>query len=149
MVWTWRLSFAQVDARGSVKINRFGGRVIGTGGFQNIAQNAKRVIFGGTFTAGNLRVSWHGGRTVIEREGKHSKFLAELEQVSYNGQHAWEGGQEILFGSEWEDAACGPYDRNLAENWLSVPICHLSQFGVFGKTTASKIYLPLVLRNSP
>ena len=94
------LSFAQVDAQGSVNISRFGARVIGIGGFQNIAQNAKRVIFGGTFTAGGLRVSWHDGQTLIEREGKHSKFLAELEQVSYNGQHAWEGGQEILFVTE-------------------------------------------------
>jgi propionate CoA-transferase len=94
------LSFAQVDAQGSVNISRFGARVIGVGGFQNIAQNAKRVVFSGTFTAGGLRISWHEGRTVIEQEGRFDKFLADLEQVSYNGQHAWESGQEILFVTE-------------------------------------------------
>ena len=94
------LSFAQVDAQGSVNISRFGGRVIGIGGFQNIAQNAKRVVFGGTFTAGGLQISWRDGRTVIEREGRYNKFLAEIEQISYNGQHAWECGQEILFVTE-------------------------------------------------
>lgn len=35
-------------------------------------------------------------------------------------------------GSKWVDAACGPYERNTAENWLKVPICHLSKFGLFG-----------------
>jgi hypothetical protein len=33
----------------------------------------------------------------------------------------------------WEDAACDDYVRHSAENWLSVPICHLSQFALFGK----------------
>ena len=94
------LSFAQVDAQGSVNISRLGGRVIGIGGFQNIAQNAKRVVFGGTFTAGGLRITWRDGRTVIEREGRYGKFVAELEQISYKGQYAWEGGQEILFVTE-------------------------------------------------
>jgi glucose/mannose transport system substrate-binding protein len=47
--------------------------------------------------------------------------------------------------SVWEDAACGPYDHHPDENWLAVPICHLSRFALFGK--GHTIYLPLVLRN--
>jgi len=46
--------------------------------------------------------------------------------------------------SAWEDAACGLYDRHPGENWLAVPICHLSRFALFGRHT---IYLPLVLRS--
>jgi Leucine-rich repeat (LRR) protein len=46
--------------------------------------------------------------------------------------------------SEWQDAACGAYERHLAEDWLSVPICHLSDFALFGKNYA--VYLPLVIR---
>ncbi|MBN2392488.1 MAG: hypothetical protein JXR84_17290, partial [Anaerolineae bacterium] len=34
--------------------------------------------------------------------------------------------------SAWVDAACGAYDRHPAENWLAVPICHLSRFALFG-----------------
>ena len=50
---------------------------------------------------------------------------------------------------EWEDAinSCEPpssYDRHPDENWLSVGICHLSHFAMFGRY---KIYLPLVSRN--
>jgi len=44
----------------------------------------------------------------------------------------------------WLDAACRPYVRNLAENWLSVPICHLSHFALLGEEY--RIYLPLVIR---
>jgi hypothetical protein len=49
--------------------------------------------------------------------------------------------------SMWQDAACGPAERHLAENWLAVPICHLSQFGLLGEKRAFAIYLPLVQRN--
>jgi propionate CoA-transferase len=94
------LSFAQVDQAGSVNVSRFGQKVIGIGGFQNIAQNAKKVIFSGTFTAGGLKLSWPGGHTEILVEGKLSKFVTGLQQVSYNGRFAAELGQKILFVTE-------------------------------------------------
>jgi hypothetical protein len=47
-------------------------------------------------------------------------------------------------GSTWADAACGSYDRHPGENWLSVPICHLSQFALFG--APFRIFLPLIRR---
>jgi PKD repeat protein/uncharacterized protein YjiK len=40
---------------------------------------------------------------------------------------------ETWDGSAWQDAACGPYERNPGENWLSVPVCHLSRFALFGE----------------
>jgi hypothetical protein len=43
----------------------------------------------------------------------------------------------------WEDAACGAYDRQPEANWLAVPICHLSRFGLFGKY---RVHLPVVLK---
>jgi hypothetical protein len=42
-----------------------------------------------------------------------------------------------LDGQEWVDAACGPYLRNPGENWIQVPICHLSLFGLFQYDTAT------------
>jgi propionate CoA-transferase len=94
------LSFAQVDPAGSVNVSRFNGRIIGVGGFINISQHAKKVIFSGTFTAGSLEVAWPGGRTVITKEGKFNKFIAQLEQVSYHGPFAQERGQEALYITE-------------------------------------------------
>ena len=94
------LSFAQVDARGNVNVSRFDGRIVGIGGFVNISQNARKVVFGGTFTAGGLEISWPGGRTEIAREGRHRKFLAQVEQLSYSGDYGWQRGQEVLYVTE-------------------------------------------------
>jgi hypothetical protein len=47
----------------------------------------------------------------------------------------------------WVDAACGAYERHPSQNWLAVPICHLSRFALFGPR--EEIYLPLVLRGYP
>jgi hypothetical protein len=45
--------------------------------------------------------------------------------------------------SVWEDAACGPYDRHPDENWLAVPICHLTRFALVERRY--RIYLPLLM----
>jgi hypothetical protein len=45
----------------------------------------------------------------------------------------------------WIDAACGDYDRHPEDNWLAVPICHLSQFALMGEI--APIYLPIILSN--
>jgi propionate CoA-transferase len=94
------LSFAEVDAEGNVNVSRFGDRIIGVGGFINIAQNARTVVFGGTLTAGDLEVSWQEGRTVIRREGRHRKFVPKLEQICYSARIGRERGQSVLFVTE-------------------------------------------------
>lgn len=94
------LSFAEVDANGSVNVSRFGDRIIGVGGFVNISQNAKKVIFSGTLTAGGLKVAIEDGKLNIQQEGRAKKFVPELQQVSYNGAFADERGQEALYITE-------------------------------------------------
>ena len=109
------LSFAQVDGAGSVNVSRFGDKVIGVGGFQNIAQNAKKVIFSGTFTAGSLKMAWPDGKTQILSEGRFSKFIAELQQVSYSGPYAAELGQKALYITERAVFERGPNGLVLIE----------------------------------
>jgi propionate CoA-transferase len=77
------LSFAEFDAEGNVNVSRFGGRIIGPGGFINISQNARRVIFGGTLTAG----------------GK-PKAVHQVEQVTFSGAYARQRGQPVLYVTE-------------------------------------------------
>lgn len=94
------LSFAEVDPAGNVNVSRFGDRIIGIGGFVNISQNARRMIFSGTFTAGGLKISWPEGQTRIELEGRERKFVEDVQQLSYSGRYAVERGQEVLFITE-------------------------------------------------
>lgn len=94
------LSFAEVDAQGNVNVSRFGDRIVGVGGFINISQNARCVIFSGTLTAGGLDVGWEAGKTVIREEGRHRKFVRSLEQICYNASFARERGQTALYVTE-------------------------------------------------
>ncbi|MBK9607948.1 MAG: 3-oxoacid CoA-transferase [Betaproteobacteria bacterium] len=94
------LSFAEVDAAGNVNVSRFGDKIIGVGGFINISQNARCMIFSGTLTAGDLDVAWEQGRTVIRKEGRHRKFVPRLEQICYSAGMARERGQVALFVTE-------------------------------------------------
>jgi len=94
------LSFAEVDAEGNVNVSRFGDKIIGVGGFINISQNARCVVFGGTLTAGELDVAWEDGRTIIRKEGRHRKFVPKLEQICYSASMGRARGQVALFVTE-------------------------------------------------
>jgi propionate CoA-transferase len=94
------LSAVEVDQVGNVNISRFAGRVVGIGGFVNISQNARTMVFGGTFTAGGLKVRASDGELTIPTEGKHRKFVEAVEQVSYSGPYGRSRGQTTLFVTE-------------------------------------------------
>jgi propionate CoA-transferase len=94
------LSFAEVDQACNVNVSRFGDRIIGPGGFINISQNARKMIFSGTFTSGGLAIAWPGGKTRIDQEGRDNKFVRRVEQISYSGSYAAERGQEALYVTE-------------------------------------------------
>jgi len=94
------LSFAEVDQACNVNVSRFGTRIIGPGGFINISQNARKMIFSGTFTSGGLRIVWPDGKTRIDQEGRENKFVAAVEQVTYSGAYAAKRGQEALYITE-------------------------------------------------
>ena len=88
------LSFAEFDAEGNVNVSRFGGRIVGPGGFINISQGAGRVVFGGTLTAGDSK-----------------KAVRAVEQISFSGRFARERGQQVLYVTEravFRLAAGGP-----------------------------------------
>jgi propionate CoA-transferase len=77
------LSFAEFDAQGVVNVSKFGSANPGAGGFIDIAQNAKRLIFAGTFTTGGLAAEVLDGQLVVTREGKIRKFVTEAASITY------------------------------------------------------------------
>jgi propionate CoA-transferase len=94
------LSFAEVDVQGHVNVSRFSNRIIGPGGFTNISQNAKCVVFSGTFTAGKTEIGWPGGVTRIGRDGTQQKFVNAVEQITYSGTYGRERAQRVLYVTE-------------------------------------------------
>lgn len=94
------LGMAQVDAAGHVNVSRFGRRLAGAGGFINISQTAKRLVFTGAFSTGGLDVRVTDGRLSIEREGRVSKFIDNVEQITFNGSLAAASGRRVLYVTE-------------------------------------------------
>ncbi len=95
------LAFAQFDSQGVVNVSKFGAANPGAGGFTDIAQNARRLVFTGTFTTSGLETSFENGRLKIVHDGKVSKFVQTAESITYRvSDGVRERGQSALIVTE-------------------------------------------------
>lgn len=94
------LGMAECDACGNVNTSRFGGRLNGCGGFIDISQNSRAVVFAGTFTAGGLKIAIEDGKVRIVQEGRARKFVKRVEQITFSGTYAAMRKQPVLYVTE-------------------------------------------------
>jgi propionate CoA-transferase len=94
------LGMAEADRAGNVNVSRFNGRIAGAGGFINISQNARRLVFAGLFTADGLDLRIENGAVAIAAEGRSRKFRDHVEQITFSGARAAQRAQPVLYVTE-------------------------------------------------
>ncbi|HEY1244916.1 MAG TPA: CoA-transferase [Hyphomicrobiaceae bacterium] len=94
------LGFGEIDAAGNVNVSKLGGVTVGPGGFIDIAQNAKKVVFCGTFDAKGTELEIGAGRLAIRRHGEVAKLVEKVEQITFSGRQALKRGQEVVYVTE-------------------------------------------------
>lgn len=94
------LGMGEADEAGNVNVSHLGGNLIGPGGFMEIAQNAKKVVFCGTFDAQGSKVEWADGSLRVVAPGKVRKFVKQVERITFSGGYAQRRHQEVMFVTE-------------------------------------------------
>jgi propionate CoA-transferase len=94
------LGAAEFDEKGNVNVSKFAGLSNGPGGFIDISQNTKSVIFMGTFTAGASDIELTGDGLKINRDGGCVKFVKKVQQITFSGEYAVKNGREVRYITE-------------------------------------------------
>ncbi|WEG13419.1 acyl CoA:acetate/3-ketoacid CoA transferase [Pullulanibacillus sp. KACC 23026] len=91
---------AEIDAFGNVNVSKFGDRIVGCGGFIDITQSAKRVVFCTTFTSGGLDILIKDGQLKINQEGKFKKLTKHVNQITFSGKYASDHSKDVMYVTE-------------------------------------------------
>ena len=94
------LGFGELDQEGNVNVSKLGGLTVGPGGFIDIAQNARKVVFCGTFKTKGARLDSGNGILNIQAQGDIRKLVNQVEQVTFSGLQALSQGQRVIYVTE-------------------------------------------------
>lgn len=93
------LAFAEVDRDGSVNVSRFGRMMPGCGGFVEITQNTRHLVFCGMFSGGG-EVRVESGRVTVQASGKFGKFVPQLQELTFNARARVNRAQTVTYITE-------------------------------------------------
>ena len=94
------LGMGEMDRHGNVNVSHLNGNLIGPGGFLEIAQNARKVVFCGTFDAKGSKINVTPDGLQIEQSGQIPKLVTEVEKITFSASYARQSGQEVLYVTE-------------------------------------------------
>jgi acyl CoA:acetate/3-ketoacid CoA transferase len=94
------LGMGEMDEAGNVNVSSLGGVTVGPGGFIDIAQNARKVVFCGTFEAKGTQLVCGSGKLRIGRYGEVQKLVKQVSQITFSGSEALRTEQEVIYVTE-------------------------------------------------
>lgn len=94
------LGFGEVDRHGNVNASLLGGVPVGPGGFVDIAQSARKVVFCGTFDAKGTRLDVSTDGVRVREHGAITKFVPDVAQVTFSGPAALAAGHDVRYVTE-------------------------------------------------
>ena len=94
------LGFGEIDALGNVNVSKLGGNTVGPGGFIDIAQNARKVVFCGTFDTGGARTEVGSGVMRVTEHGRIPKLVDKVDQITFSGPQSLLQGQKVIYITE-------------------------------------------------
>lgn len=94
------LGMGEFDQDGNVNVSKLGSTVVGPGGFMDIVQGARKIVFCGAFEAKGLKVRMRDGRLDIESPGSVPKVVKQVRHVTFSGTQARLEGKEVLYVTE-------------------------------------------------
>jgi acyl CoA:acetate/3-ketoacid CoA transferase len=83
-----------------VNVSRLGGVTVGPGGFIDIAQNAKKVVFCGTLAAKGVKLQTGDGQMRVLTQGTVKKLVKQVDQITFSGPQGLVRQQEVLYLTE-------------------------------------------------
>lgn len=94
------LGMGEMDGEGNINVSKLGTTVVGPGGFIDITQGARKIVFCGSFEAKGLEVEQHEGRLHIVSPGSVPKLVARVQHITFSGEQARRSRQEVLYVTE-------------------------------------------------
>lgn len=94
------LGMGELDAQGNVNVSWLGENIVGPGGFVDITQRTRKVVFCGTFEAKGLEVELEDGQVRIRRHGSVPKLVEQVRHITFSGKRARTDGQQVIYVTE-------------------------------------------------
>lgn len=95
------LGMGEMDKYGNVNVSKLGDYIVGPGGFMDIVQGAKKVVFCGTFEAKGLKTTFGDqGYITIDSYGEIPKVVEQVKHITFSGKNAIMQGKKVVYVTE-------------------------------------------------
>ena len=95
------LGMGEMDKHGNVNVSKLGDYIVGPGGFIDIVQGAKKIVFCGTFEAKGLKTSFDENDAIcIDSHGQIPKLVDTVKHVTFSGKNAIAQQKQVIYVTE-------------------------------------------------